>query len=269
MADIRWLNTSGFSGLNDQLLLLIRDAGFSQIDASPSDFSADPAEPGLVVGEKCAALLQRYGLHLIHLRTLQNFIGTPPALRWQKREEVRQRIALSLQAGCDTLLVTPPEDPNFVEALVDDDLRWLSSEAARFSMKIIYQPLNSGYTDQTLPAALDHLRRLEQPNIGLMVDWLSIVSGGSDASCLDEIPVEWIYRVQFCDPADPRIPRESNPRQALNCFTDKLHSSGYQGPVGILPNLRHGQPADQIRQAATILNSLWPDTSGLKSAGQE
>lgn len=185
MADIRWLNTSGFSGLNDQLLLLIRDAGFSQIDASPSDFSADPAEPGLVVGEKCAALLQRYGLHLIHLRTLQNFIGTPPALRWQKREEVRQRIALSLQAGCDTLLVTPPEDPNFVEALVDDDLRWLSSEAARFSMKIIYQPLNSGYTDQTLPAALDHLRRLEQPNIGLMVDWLSIVSG-------DRMPVAWM-----------------------------------------------------------------------------
>ncbi len=269
MADTRWLNTSGFSGLNDELLLHIRDAGFSQTDASSSDFFADPTESGLVVGAKCITLLQRYGLHLSHLRILKNFIGAPHARRWQKREEVRQQIALSLQAGCDTLLVTPPEDAGFVEALVDDDLRWLASEAARFSMKIIYQPLSSGCTDTTLPVALQHLQQLDQPNIGLMVDWVSIASEGSDVSWLDAIPAEWIYSVQFCDPADPRLPPCDHLQQALNCFTDKLHSSGYQGPVGILPNPRAGPAAEQIRQAATMLNALWPEQNSVKAAGRE
>ena len=269
MADTRWLNTSGFSGLNDELLLRIRDAGFSQIDASSSDFFVDPIESGLNVGEKYLTLLQRYGLHLTHLRTVENFIGAPHVLRWQKREEVRQQIALSLQVGCDTLLVTPPEEAGFVEALVDDDLRWLASEAARFSMKIIYQPLSCACIDTTLSEALQHLRQLDQPNIGLLVDGLSIVAGGSDAGCLDTIPVEWIYSVQFCDPADLRLSRCDNPQQALNCFTDKLHSSGYQGPVGILPNPRAGAAAEQIRQAMTMLNALWPEQGGPISAGQE
>ncbi|WP_294901396.1 sugar phosphate isomerase/epimerase family protein [Tatumella sp. UBA2305] len=269
MANTRWLNTSGFSGLNDELLRLIRDSGFSQIDASPSDLSADFTESGFIIGERCSILLQRYGLHLTHLRTLENFIGAPHACRWQRREEARQRIALSLQAGCDTLLVTPPEDPDFVAALVDDDIRWLASEAARYNMKIIYQPLSSGCTDTTLAVALEHLRQLDQPNIGLMVDWLSIVAGGSDGICLDAIPVEWISGVQICDPMDIRLPQNDYSQQALNCFTDKLHSSGYQGPVGILPNPQAGPAVAQIRQAATILNALWPLSGSLKSSGQE
>lgn len=265
MAITRWLNTSGFAGLlNDELLLQIHDAGFSQIDASPSDLSADPSESGLIIGERCSILLQRYGLHLTHLRTLENFIGAPHALRWQRREEVRQSIALSLQAGCDTLLVTPPEHPDFVAAQVDDDMRWLASEAARYNMKIIYQPLSSGCTDTTLPVALEHLRQLGQPNIGLMVDWLHIVSQGGDASWLDKISTEQIYAVQFYDPLDLRLSvarstvgeKKDSPQTELSRFADKLDSCGYTGSVGIVANPAVGPIQQQLNQAAKILASL-------------
>ena len=264
MAVTRWLNTSGFAGLNDELLQLIHDAGFSKIDASPSDLSADPTESGLITGAKCSILLQRYGLHLTHLRTLKNFIGAPHAWRWQKREEVRQRIALSLQVGCDTLLVTPPENPDFVAAQVDDDMRWLASEVARYNMKIIYQPLSNSCTDTTLPVALEHLRQLDQPNIGLMVDWLHIVSQGGDASWLAKTSTEQIYAVQFYDPLDPRLSvagstggeKKESPQTEMCRFADKLDSFSYSGLVGIVPNPAVGSIQGQLNQAATILASL-------------
>ncbi len=265
MADTRWLNTSGFSGLNDDLLLMIRQAGFQRIDASPTDF---PVMAGQPAGQIGAESLQHAGLQLNHLRTLENFPGAPHPGRWHKREELRQRIAFSLLAGCDALLVTPPVTPEVVKAMIDDDLRWLASEAARFHLRLIYQPLTDGCIDNTPAVAWEHLRHLEQPNIGLMIDWLSISAHGSDISWLETIPVEWIYGVQLCDPCDPRVQPAGNASQALNCFTDKLHSIGYRGPVGIVPNPAAGSIAEQITRAFFTLASLWPGNSTVITAGQ-
>lgn len=262
-----FLNLVLLSGEPEEQLQAARDAGFDQVEIWREDVEA--CHGG-------AARLAQQGIGFTNLQVLRDFTGAPGDLRRQKRDELRQFIEMAQALGCDTIQAPATTREDCIAQHIDEDLRWLASEAARFDMRIMYEPMAWCSVDNTLPKAWERLQRLDQPNIGLVVDLFHICALGGDASHLDTIPAERIYEVQLCDMAVQPSPQDKEAIMTLakhqrqlpgagiidiNSFVDKLKSAGYQGPVGIEvfnDDLKRQPPREAAQQAYAALRRFWP-----------
>ncbi|OQP35485.1 sugar phosphate isomerase/epimerase family protein [Pantoea latae] len=267
MTQPAFLNLVLLSGEPEEKLQAARDAGFDQVEIWREDVEA--CHGG-------AARLAQQGIGFTNLQVLRDFTGAPGDLRRQKRDELRQFIEMAQALGCDTLQAPATTREDCIAQHIDEDLRWLASEAARFDMRIMYEPMAWCSVDNTLPKAWERLQRLDQPNIGLVVDLFHICALGGDASHLDNIPAERIYEVQLCDMAVQPSPQDKEAIMTLakhqrqlpgagiidiNSFVDKLKSAGYQGPVGIEvfnDDLKRQPPREAAQQAYAALRRFWP-----------
>ena len=264
------LNLVLLHGGPEQKLQAAQAAGFDQVEIWREDVQA--SEQGAAA---LAQFADQQGIGFTNLQVLRDSTGTSAGLRIQKREELRQFIQMAQALGCDTIQAPASTREDCIPERIDDDLRWMASEAARYKMRIMYEPMARCSVDNTLPLAWERLQRLDQPNIGLVVDLFHICAPGGDASQLDGIPADRIYEVQLCDMAE----RPSQDKQALidmarhqrllpgdgiieiEQFVDKLKSVGYQGPVGIEvfnDALKRLPPAEAAQQAWQALNRYWP-----------
>ncbi|WP_239953377.1 sugar phosphate isomerase/epimerase [Pantoea sp. Z09] len=261
-----FLNLVLLSGEPEEKLQAARDAGFDQVEIWREDVEA--CHGG-------AARLAQQGIGFTNLQVLRDFTGAPGDLRRQKRDELRQFIEMAQALGCDTIQAPATTREDCIAQHIDEDLRWLASEAARFDMRIMYEPMAWCSVDNTLPKAWERLQRLDQPNIGLVVDLFHICALGGDASHLDTIPAERIYEVQLCDMAVQPSPQDKEAIMTLakhqrqlpgagiidiNSFVDKLKSAGYQGPVGIEvfnDDLKRQPPREAAQQAYAALRRFW------------
>lgn len=267
MTQPAFLNLVLLSGEPEEKLQAARDAGFDQVEIWREDVEA--CHGG-------AARLAQQGIGFTNLQVLRDFTGAPGDLRRQKRDELRQFIEMAQALGCDTIQAPATTREDCIAQHIDEDLRWLASEAARFDMRIMYEPMAWCSVDNTLPKAWERLQRLDQPNIGLVVDLFHICALGGDASHLDTIPAERIYEVQLCDMAVQPSPQDKEAIMSLakhqrqlpgagiidiNSFVDKLKSAGYQGPVGIEvfnDDLKRQPPREAAQQAYAALRRFWP-----------
>ncbi|WP_058970170.1 sugar phosphate isomerase/epimerase family protein [Type-D symbiont of Plautia stali] len=260
----KFLNLVLLNGEPEQKLRAARAAGFEQVEIWREDVEANTAP-----------LAQQLALGFTNLQVLRDFTGAPDHLRLQKREEMRQFIQIAQAIGCNTLQAPATTRTDCVAERIDEDLRWMASEAARYSMRIMYEPMAWCSVDNTLPLAWERLQRLDQPNIGLVVDLFHICALGGDASQLDGIPADRIYEVQLCDmaempPQEPGALSDYARHQRLlpgdgiievERFIDKLKSGGYSGPVGIEvfnDALKAQPPEVAAQQAWQALNRYWP-----------
>lgn len=269
MSQATFLNLVLLNGEPEQKLQAAREAGFDQVEIWREDVEASQGG---------AAALARQGIGFTNLQVLRDFTGAPGELRGQKREELRQFIRISRQLGCDTIQAPATTREDCIAAQIDDDLRWMASEAARYDMRIMYEPMAWCSIDNTLPRAWERLQRLDQPNIGLVVDLFHICASGGDASQLDGIPADRIYEVQLCDMAsmpptgDKQAMMDMAKHQRLlpgmgiidiARFVDKLKSGGYQGPVGIEvfnDRLKSQPRAETAQRAFAALQRFWPQS---------
>jgi 4-hydroxyphenylpyruvate dioxygenase len=260
----KFLNLVLLNGEPEQKLRAARAAGFDQVEIWRDE--VQPSTPQL------ALQLQ---LGFTNLQVLRDFTGAPDSERKQKREELRQFIQIAQAIGCDTIQAPASTREDCVAARIDEDLRWMASEAARYNMRIMYEPMAWCSVDNTLPLAWERLQRLDQPNIGLVVDLFHICAIGGDASQLDGIPADRIYEVQLCDMAE-MPPQDKQPLSEfarhqrllpgdgiidVDRFIDKLKSAGYSGPVGIEvfnDGLKAQPPEVAAQKAWQALNRYWP-----------
>lgn len=260
----KFLNLVLLSGEPEEKLRAARAAGFEQVEIWRDDVQASTPQ-----------LAKQLQLGFTNLQVLRDFTGAPDRERQQKREELRQFIQIAQTLGCDTIQAPASTREDCVAARIDEDLRWMASEAARYNMRIMYEPMAWCSVDNTLPLAWERLQRLDQPNIGLVVDLFHICALGGDASQLDGIPADRIYEVQLCDMAE-MPPQDKQPLSEyarhqrllpgdgiieVERFVDKLKSAGYSGPVGIevFNDKLKAQPADvAAHQAWQALNRYWP-----------
>ncbi|WP_336778631.1 sugar phosphate isomerase/epimerase family protein [Pantoea sp. USHLN256] len=260
----KFLNLVLLNGEPEEKLRAARAAGFDQVEIWREDVQASTPQ-----------LAKQLQLGFTNVQVLRDFTGAPDRERQQKREELRQFIQIAQTIGCDTIQAPASTREDCVAARIDEDLRWLASEAARFNMRIMYEPMAWCSVDNTLPLAWERLQRLDQPNIGLVVDLFHICALGGDASQLDGIPADRIYEVQLCDMAE-MPPQEKQPLSEyarhqrllpgdgiieVERFVDKLKSAGYSGPVGIevFNDELKAQPADvAAHKAWQALNCYWP-----------
>lgn len=263
-ANPKFLNLVLLNGESAHKLQAARAAGFAQVEIWREE-----------VTEHTAALAAQLNLGFTNLQVLRDFTGAPDSERLQKRAELRDFIRVAQSLGCDTIQAPATTREDCVAERIDEDLRWLASEAARYNMRIMYEPMAWCSVDNTLPLAWQRLQRLDQPNIGLVVDLFHICARGGDASQLDGIPADRIYEVQLCDMA--QMPPQE--KQALSDyarhqrllpgdgiieverFVDKLKSADYRGPVGIEvfnDRLKAQPPEAAARQAWQALQRYWP-----------
>jgi len=260
----KFLNLVLLNGEPEEKLRAARAAGFDQVEIWRDDVQASTPQ-----------LAKQLQLGFTNVQVLRDFTGAPDRDRQQKREELRQFIQIAQTIGCDTIQAPASTRDDCVAARIDEDLRWMASEAARYNMRIMYEPMAWCSVDNTLPLAWERLQRLDQQNIGLVVDLFHICALGGDASQLDGIPADRIYEVQLCDMAD-MPPQDKQPLSEyarhqrllpgdgiieVERFVDKLKSAGYSGPVGIevFNDKLKAQPADVAAQKAwQALNRYWP-----------
>lgn len=260
----KFLNLVLLNGEPEAKLRAARAAGFDQVEIWQDDVQADTR-----------ALAEQIQLGFTNVQVLRDFTGAPDHARLQKRAELRAFIALAQRIGCDTIQAPATTREDCVPARIDEDLRWLASEAARYNMRIMYEPMAWCSVDNTLPLAWERLQRLDQPNIGLVIDLFHICARGGDAAQLDGIPADRIYEVQLCDmaehPPQQKAALSDYARHQrllpgdgiidVGRFVDKLKSAGYRGPVGIevFNDALKAQPAEvAARQAWDALNRFWP-----------
>ncbi|WP_455852430.1 sugar phosphate isomerase/epimerase family protein [Pantoea endophytica] len=260
----KFLNLVLLNGESEERLRAARAAGFDQVEIWRDDVQASTPQ-----------LAKQLQLGFTNVQVLRDFTGAPDRDRQQKREELRQFIQIAQTIGCDTIQAPASTREDCVAARIDEDLHWMASEAARYNMRIMYEPMAWCSVDNTLPLAWERLQRLDQPNIGLVVDLFHICALGGDASQLDGIPADRIYEVQLCDMAE-MPPQDKQPLSEyarhqrllpgdgiieVERFVDKLKSAGYSGPVGIevFNDKLKAQPADVAAQKAwQALTRYWP-----------
>ena len=131
-----FLNLVLLNGEPGQKLQAARDAGFDQVEIWREDVEA--CEGGAAA---LAEISARQGPGFTNLQVLRDFTGAPSALRSQKREELRQFIQIAQALGCDTIQAPASTREDCCADQIDDDLRWMASEAARYNMRIMYEPM--------------------------------------------------------------------------------------------------------------------------------
>ncbi|MXP56732.1 sugar phosphate isomerase/epimerase [Pantoea sp. Mhis] len=266
----KFLNLVLLNGEPERKLCAARRAGFEQVEIWKEDVQASTQG---AIG--LAQLAKQQQLSFTNLQVLRDFTGIPDIERYHKRQELYQFIQIANKLGCDTIQAPASTRKDCIAERIDEDLCWMALELARYNMRIMYEPMAWCSIDNTLPQAWKRLKRLKQPNIGLVVDLFHICALGGDESQLDGIPVDQIYEVQLCDIA--AIPAQKNedlifvarhqrllPGDGIiriEYFIDKLKKSGYNGPIGIevFNDLLQKQPAEIVAQQAwQALNRYWP-----------
>lgn len=252
------------------LLQAAKQAGFDEVEIWQENVEA--AEGGAAA---VRAQAQQLGLGFTNCQVLRDFAGAPLSLRKEKRQQAQQFFRLAQALGCQTVQAPACTRDDCQAELIDEDLRWLSTEAARHDLRVMYEPMAWSSIDNRLLPTWQRLQRLDLPNVGLVVDLFHIAARGDDASVLENIPPERIYEVQLCDMAEAVTPE--NMARLLDTarhhrllpgdgilpvaeYVSVLKRQGYRGPVGIEvfnDELKQQPPQMAAEQAFTALRRCW------------
>ena len=114
--------------------------------------------------------LRDLGVGVADYQVVRDFDGAPDLLREEKRAQVICMLDTAVQLGTNTVLVTASSDPACIAARINDDLRWLTREAAARGLRIAYEGLAWSAINFTSAAAWECVRQINEPNLGVVVD---------------------------------------------------------------------------------------------------
>lgn len=149
------------------------------------------------------------------------------------------------KVGARTVLTPACTNHDCVAERIDDDMCWLARQAASRGVGIAYEGMAWGTVNFTLAAAWQLVERLNEPNLGLVVDTFHMFVRSRDVSDLNGIAMERIYLVQLSD-LDHGVDRKHVIETARHhrllpgqgCFPietvlHRLKEVGYAGPMGL------------------------------------
>ncbi|MDE1148188.1 MAG: sugar phosphate isomerase/epimerase [Azospirillaceae bacterium] len=235
-----FLNTILLGGTTTDKLRAASAAGFAQVELWRQDVEAFGGTPDGLKDE-----LATRTLGLTDYQVLLDFDGAPAAKREAKRREALAMLDTASRVGATTLLVPASTDAACDGARVIEDMAWLAQAAAAGGLRIAYEGMAWSTLHPTLPAAWDVVRRVDAPNLGLVVDAFHMFVRGRTADDLDGIPAGAIYLVQLSD-LDHAVGPDTlietarhhrllpgRGRFPLRGLLDRLKHIGYGGPIGL------------------------------------
>jgi 4-hydroxyphenylpyruvate dioxygenase len=244
-----------------------RAAGFDQIELWRQDVEAHGNHH-----DSLFSILRQHGLGLTDYQVLLDFDGAPDSLRESKRTEAILMLETAVTVGATTLLVPACTNRECVADRIEDDLRWLAREAASRQLRIAYECMAWSTVNFTLAAAWKCVKRLDEPNVGIVVDAFHIFARSRDARDLDGIPMDRIYLVQLSDLGDGIVHEHlittARHRRLLpgrghfpiETILNPLKEAGYAGPVGLEvfnDELKAHDPYIVAREAMASLREVW------------
>jgi len=266
-----FINTVLLGGTPQQKVMAAAQAGFDQIELWRQDVEAHTGD-----ARNLAALLDNQQTGLTDYQVLLDFTGAPDNRRDARRKEALQMLDTAVLLGASTLLAPASTDPDSVAGREEEDLRWLSREAGKRGVRIAFEAMAWSTHINTLPAAWQLVQKIDEPNLGLVVDAFHIFVRNRTVADLAGIPVEKIFLVQLSDLAT--LPSQDQlvdiarhqrllPGQGnfpLYTLLNALHTQGYQGPLGleVFNDLYHQQPpVDVAGEALHALKRVCAATS--------
>ncbi|MEM6050212.1 sugar phosphate isomerase/epimerase family protein [Erwinia sp. P7711] len=266
-----FINTVLLGGTPQQKVMAAAQAGFDQIELWRQDVEAHAGD-----ARNLAALLDNQQTGLTDYQVLLDFTGAPDNRRDARRKEALQMLDTAVLLGASTLLAPASTDPDSVAGREEEDLRWLSREAGKRGVRIAFEAMAWSTHINTLPAAWQLVQKIDEPNLGLVVDAFHIFVRNRTVADLAGIPVEKIFLVQLSDLAT--LPSQDQlvdiarhqrllPGQGnfpLYTLLNALHTQGYQGPLGleVFNDLYHQQPpVDVAGEALHALKRVCAATS--------
>ncbi|WPB55862.1 sugar phosphate isomerase/epimerase family protein [Xylophilus sp. GOD-11R] len=235
-----FLNTGILQGSPEQKFAAAHNAGFAQIELRKQDVADMPGGAAAV-----AAACKKIKLSFANYQVLSDFDGAPGNMRESKRAEATKILDDGHSAGAKLVLCSSSSLANVDAERVVADLQWLAAEAARRHLHVAYEPLAWGVLNYTLPQAWETLKKVNAPNIGLIVDPYHIFARNRTTADLDDIPTERLAVVQLCDAIMPvaaseyidrarhhrLLPGEGNMDNVA--LLRKLREKKYRGPIGL------------------------------------
>jgi len=266
-----FINTILLGGTSQQKIEAASSAGFDQIEIWRQDVEAHDGGP-----QGVGNMLQEHSMGVTDYQVVRDFDGAPDLFREGRRREALFMLDTAVMLGTNTVLVTASSDPACIADRIDDDLRWLTREAASRGLRIAYEGLAWSTINFTFTVAWECVNRVNEPNLGIVVDPFHIFVRGGDASDLDGIPMSRIYLIQLCDSdldscndlqrvIDTARHRRLMPGQGrfpIHSIVERLKGRGYTGPVGIEvfnDEMRSRNPRTVALEAMLALNRTWPN----------
>lgn len=260
-----FINTVCLSGSTEDKLRAAHAAGFNQVELWRQDVEA---ANGDTAGIK--SLLKKLPLGLTDYQVLLDFDGAPDSIRADKRQEALRMLDTAVELGATTVLTPACTHKECVKERIEEDLRWLVTEAAQRGLRIAYEGMAwSTYINNTADA-WKMVQRVNAPNLGLVIDAFHIFVRHRTAADLDGIPMDKIFLVQLSDlEKDPEpgklvdtarhnrlLPGEG--KFPIHTIIERLEKGEYQGPIGLevfSDELKAQDPASVARKAMQALQA--------------
>jgi len=240
-----------------------RDAGFDQIGLCPDDVdSCEQGDGGL------RALRQGANLAVSDYEIIADFDGACDARRSVKRAEAIRMLDSAVAVGANLVVLSASTNRDCIPARIDDDVRWLAREAAHRHLRLAYEPTACSTFNSTLRSAWECVRRVHEPNLGLVLDVFHVFARGGDESDLDDVRTDRIFLVQLsdlahgvryediCETANHHRLLPGQGRFPIRSILERLRCDNYLGPIGLevlSDELRAREPGAVAREAMSAL----------------
>ncbi|MFO6405250.1 3-dehydroshikimate dehydratase, partial [Pseudomonas aeruginosa] len=236
----RSIATVSLSGTLPEKLEAIAAAGFDGVEIFENDllhYDGSPRD----VRRLCADL----DLEILLFQPFRDFEGCRRERLERNLERAERKFDLMQELGTDLVLVCSnvAADALGEPALLADDLRQLAERAAVRGLRIGYEALAWGRQVNTWEQAWDLVRRVDQANLGLILDSFHTLSLDGDPRGIADLPGEKIFFVQMADA--PLLAMDvlewsrhfrCFPGQGgfdLAGFLAPVVASGYRGPLSL------------------------------------
>lgn len=258
-----FLNTVLLGGTTEEKIAAAAQAGFDQLELWRQDVdAAEGTEPDI------AALLKKQPLGLTDYQVLLDFDGAPEEQREEKRRDALKMMDAALALGATTLLTPASTQKNCIAEREEEDIRWLAQEAGKRGLRVAFEAMAWSTHINTTDAAWRLVQRVNEPNLGLVVDAFHIFVRNRTVADLHGIPMDKIFLVQLSDlaalPSGNELVETARhhrllPGQGnfpLYTLLDYLEAEGYRGPVGLEvfnDEIKRHAPADAAKEAMHAL----------------
>ncbi|MFC0141884.1 sugar phosphate isomerase/epimerase family protein [Erwinia mallotivora] len=235
-----FINTVIFGGTPEEKIEAAAQAGFSQIELWRQDVEkAGGGVPGII------ELVSAKNLAFTDYQVLLDFDGTPDAVRQQKCDEALVMLDTAVALGATTLLTPASTADDCLAGREEEDIRWLVDEAGRRGLRVAFEAMAWSTHINNTAAAWQLVQRIDQPNLGLVVDAFHIFAHRRTVADLAGIPMDKIFLVQLSDlaalPAQHALVDIARHKRLLpgegcfplNTLLDYLAEGGYNGPLGL------------------------------------
>ncbi|WPB91159.1 bifunctional sugar phosphate isomerase/epimerase/4-hydroxyphenylpyruvate dioxygenase family protein [Streptomyces malaysiensis] len=251
------------SGTLEEKLTAIAAAGFDGVEIFENDLLASPLSP-----ERVRDRTAELGLSLDLFQPFRDFEAVPGDLLARNLRRAEKKFAVMEQLGADLLLVCSSVSPAALgdDALAAEQLRLLAERAAAHGIRIAYEALAWGRHVNTYDHAWRIVRRAGHPALGICLDSFHILSRGSDAKGIEEIPGEKIFFLQLADAPLMAMDVLQWSRH-YRCFpgqggldvtglVEHVLRTGYDGPLSLEVFNDVFRQGDTARTAVDALRSL-------------